>query len=107
MSSSEPVECKITNMGNLKLSLWSQLKYNNMTFLQLIESFNLCYDLNIDQIMFNDKIIYSIFMNDNKKKDISSQNILEYLNVKEALLNIAITSINDENQTEIINIKII
>jgi ubiquitin-activating enzyme E1 len=104
--SSEPLQCKNTKIGNLDISLWTQLKFQNMTFQELIYYFEIEYNLNIEQIIFNDKTIYNIFFNEKKKNDILSKDILKYLNLTEAILTITISDIDNDELNEIINVFI-
>lgn len=104
--SSEPVPCKSKKIGKLYMSLWTQLKFKNMTFQELIEFFKIEYDLNVEQIMFNDKSIYSIFLNEKKRNEILLKNILSHLETTEAILMVTISDIDDDESNEIINVII-
>ncbi len=106
IGSSEPVECKSKKIGNLNVSLWTQLKFKNMTFHELIDFFKIEYNLNVEQIMHSDKNLFSIFMNEKKKKEIIKKDILNYLNMKECILNVTVSDENNDELNEIINIVI-
>jgi ubiquitin-activating enzyme E1 len=111
MGSSEPVPCKFKKIGNLKISDWTSLEYNDMSIESLINILNKEYNINIDQIIYNDKPIYSTFTNENKKKEIITKKISEICNVinKSECYNliISISDIDDDENEEIININII
>ena len=104
--SSEPVPCKSKKIGKLDMSLWTQLKFKNMTFQELINYFNIEYNLTIEQIMFNDKSVYSIFLNEKKKNQVLSKEILYYIEAKEAILTVTISDEEDDELNEIINVFI-
>ena len=109
MGSSEPVECKYKKVGNLKISLWTTLEYNNISLEKLINTLDKDYNLNVDQIMYNDKSIYSMFMNENKKKEIINKKINELIELNglsKCNLIVNISDKNDEDNEEIINILI-
>lgn len=105
--SSEPVPCKSKKIGKLDMSLWTQLKFKNMTFEELINYFKIEYNLNIEQIMFNDKSVYSIFLNEKKKNELFKKEILSHLKINEAILIITISDEEDDESNEIINVVMV
>jgi ubiquitin-activating enzyme E1 len=106
IGSSEPVECKTKKIGNLNVSLWTQLKFKNMTFHELIDFFKIEYNLNVEQIMHSDKNLFSIFMNEKKKKEIIKKDILTCLNMKGCVLNVTVSDEDNDELNEIINVVI-
>ena len=81
MGSSEPVSCINKKLGNLDITLWTKLQFNDITIQNIINEFNNKYKLNIDQIMYNDKTLYSTFMNENKKQNILNKNISNLIDI--------------------------
>jgi ubiquitin-activating enzyme E1 len=111
MGSSEPVKCKFKKIGNLKISIWTTLEYKDITIQELINKLEKEYNINIDQIMYNDKTIYSTFINENKKKDILPKNISDLCNVINKTniysLMVSISDKDDDENEEIVTINII
>lgn len=111
MGSCEPVKCKFKKIGNLNISTWTTIEYKDMTIGNLINKLDKDYNLNVDQIIYNNKPIYSSFTNENKKKDILLKNISELCNVinKSDSYNLMITIYDDEDEEneEIINVNIV
>ncbi len=111
MGSSEPVKCKYKKIGELKISIWTTIEYKDITIQGLINKLDKEYNINIDQIMYNDKTIYSTFINENKKKDILSKKISELCNVinksDNYSLMVSISDKDDDENEEIITINII
>ncbi len=112
MGSSEPVKCKFKKIGELKISIWTTLNYEDITIQELINKLDNEYNINIDQIMYNDKTIYSTFINENKKKDILSNKISELCNSNNTsntnnyTLMVSISDKDDDENEEIISINI-
>lgn len=106
IGSSEPMECKTKKIGKLDISLWTQLKLKNMTFQELLNFFEIEYNLNIEQIIYSDKNIFSIFMNEKKKKELMHKNILFHLSTNECILNVTISDENNDELNDIINIVV-
>jgi ubiquitin-activating enzyme E1 len=111
MGASEPVKCKYKKIGELKISIWTTLEYNDMILDNFINKLEVDYNVNIDQIIYNDKSIYSTFTNENKKKDLLSKKISELCNIINKSdsynLMISISDKDDDENEEIINVNII
>lgn len=108
IGSSEPIQCKYKKLGNLDISLWTNLKYNNITIKELLDIFNNDYNVNINQILYNDKTIYTEFMNKDKIKNIINKNILDITKNDKSILTLNISDdSNDSDDSDIINITII
>jgi len=111
MGSSEPVKCKYKKIGELKISIWTTLEYKDITIRELINKLDKEYNINIDQIMYNDKTIYSTFINENKKKDLFCKKISELCNLinksDNYSLMVSISDKDDDENEEIITINII
>ena len=105
MGSSEPISCKSTYIGNLIVSLWTKLKYNNLTISQLINKFKNEFNVEIDQIMYNNTSIYTNYMNDIKRKDIINKDIKTLVNKKDDIV-IQLSISDDKDISEIINVEI-
>ena len=105
MGSSEPIECKITNVGKLNISLWTKIKLNNMNIIQLINKFKNEFNVEIEQIMYNDKSIYSNYMNEIKKKEIINKDIKTLVNKTDNIL-LQINISDDKDNSEILNLEI-
>ena len=106
IGSSEPVPCKKISVGKLNISLWTKLKFNDMSIKQLIANFKNIYDVDVDQIMSDNISIYSNYMNQNKKNDILDKNIKTLIDKHDnIILNISISDNNDNS--EIILVEII
>jgi len=76
MGSSDPVGCSSKKIGNLNISLWTKLKYNNITVRELIKQLN-TNKVNVSNIMYNDITLYSDYMSDNKKKKNIDKNFVD------------------------------
>jgi ubiquitin-activating enzyme E1 len=106
IGSSEPVACKSVHVGKLDISLWTKLKYDNMTIIELINKFKNEFNVEIDQIIFNNTSIYTSYMNETKRKEILNKNIKSLVNKTDnIILQVSITDDNDIS--EIINLEII
>jgi ubiquitin-activating enzyme E1 len=110
MGSSEPVKCKFKKIGDLKISTWTTLEYNDISLEELINKLYKEYNINIDMIMYNDKSIYSTFINEHKKKEIFSKKISDICNLINKSdsynLMISISDKDDDMNEEIINVNI-
>jgi ubiquitin-activating enzyme E1 len=104
MGSSEPVPCITKKIGELNINLWTKLKYNNMTVDEFIKKLNKEYKIKVDNIMYNDKSIYTCFMNTSKRNEILNKKILDITNNMNCVLNVSIS--DKEENDDIILIEI-
>lgn len=106
MGSSEPVQCKSSKVGNLDVTLWTKLYYKNMSVIELINILKSTYNVDVDNIMYNNTSLYTSYMNEKKKNEILNKNIKSLIEHNE---NITLhVSISDESDnSEIILIEII
>lgn len=108
IGSSEPICCTSTNVGKLKVNLWTQIKLQNLTLEKLLSYFKTEYNVNITNIMYQDKIVYSIFINKNKIDEILHKKISDILEIKENFnISANIEDVDNDEISEIININII
>ena len=106
MGSSEPVQCISKNIGKLNVSLWTKLKFNDMNICDIIQMFKNNYDLDIEQIMYNDTTIYSNFMNETKKQNILNKKFNEILTDKKNTYILTISVSDKSDESEIILVEI-
>jgi len=78
MGSSDPVACPIKKVGNIDISLWTKLKYNNMSIAELINKLN-TYKVNVSNIIYNDITLYSDYMSEIKKKENINKTIIDLI----------------------------
>lgn len=103
--SSEPIACQIKKFGNLEMSIWTQIKIKDMTFIKLFELIKTKYDLHIEQIIYNDRNIYSRFMNNIKKNNLMDKKLSEITKAINIFLNVTVSKIeNDNDENEIISV---
>jgi ubiquitin-activating enzyme E1 len=108
IGSSEPISCPSTNVGKLKVNLWTQIKLQNMTLQNLLIYFETEYNVNITNIMYQDKIVYSTFINKNKIDEILNKKISDILEIKDNFnISANIEDVDNDEISEIININII
>ena len=108
MGSSEPVQCINKKIGNLNVSLWTKLKFNDMNICDMIEIFKNNYDLDIDQIMYNDTTLYSTFMNETKKQNILNKKFNEILTDKKNtyILTMSVSDKSDESEIILVELNL-
>lgn len=108
IGSSEPIACPTKKIGKLDINLWTSLQFNDDTITNLIEKFKTEYEVNITNIMYQDKILFSNFMNKTKRDEISKKTISEIISSKENInLAVNIEDINNDDENEIINVTLI
>ena len=105
MGSSEPMPCITKKIGELNINLWTKLKYNNMTVDELIKKLNKEYKIKVDQIMYNDKSIYTCFMNTIKRNEILNKKIFDITNNMNCVLNVSVS--DREENDDIILIEVV
>jgi ubiquitin-activating enzyme E1 len=110
MGSSEPIPCSKKRVGNLDISLWSQLEINDMdddtTIADFIEEMNDSYNVVVSNIMYNDISIYTDYMNENKKQNVLQYKLKELIKTTNNILNICIYDANDDTIDEMISVEI-
>ena len=106
MGSSEPMQCTSKKLGNLNISLWTKLKFHNIKLNEFIKMFKNNYDLNIDQIMYNDMTLYSNFMNETKKQNILNKKIDEIIEDKKNTYTLTVSVSDESDENEIILIEL-
>ena len=115
MGSSDPVGCTVKKIGNLNISLWTKLKYNNMTIQELINQLA-NYKVNVSNIMHNDITLYSDYMSENKKKENINKTVIELIkninnyndeNKKNYTIDVCINDIDNDENDDMIMVEII
>ena len=106
MGSSEPMQCTSKKLGNLNISLWTKLKFHNIKLNEFIKMFKNNYDLNIDQIMYNDMTLYSNFMNETKKQNILCKKFDEIIEDKKNTYTLTVSVSDESDENEIILIEL-
>jgi ubiquitin-activating enzyme E1 len=111
MGSSEPVACKSKKVGNLDINLWTKISYTNMTIDEFIKKLQREYSVKVDQIMYNDKTLYSCFMNITKRNEILNKKIKEIVipnnSINSEKVNLTISISDKDDNDEIIIVEII
>jgi ubiquitin-activating enzyme E1 len=103
MGASEPITCKNKKVGELDINIWTNIKYNDMILEEFIKKIHRDYKVKIEQIMYNDKSIYSCFMNTNKRNEVLNKKITELTDSNNPTLMISISDKDDND--DIIMIK--
>jgi len=106
IGSSEPLSCKTNRIGDLDVSIWTKLYFKNMYIIDLINTFKNTYNINIENIMYNNTYIYANYMGEKKKNDILNKDI-KYLIGKtdNILLNVGIS--DEKDNIDVILIEIL
>ena len=112
MGSSEPVDCPVKKVGNIDISLWTKLKFNNMTIRDFISQLN-TLKVNISNIMYNDVTIYSDYMNETKKQENINKTIIDLINQfnkedkKSYTIDVCVNDIDNDENDDMILVDII
>ncbi len=106
MGSSEPGPCKITKLGKLNLSVWSVFKFKSTNTIQDICDYFEEQYIEVDEILHNNKKIYSSYGNNNKLTNKDQLTKVIDSNSSNIMLQASVTDINNEEKSEIINIII-
>lgn len=101
---SEPIACKNKKVGDLDINIWTNITYNDMLLDEFIKKIHKEHKVKIEQIMYNDKSIYSCFMNTNKRNEVLIKNISELTNTNNPTLTVSISDKDDND--DIILVKI-
>lgn len=104
MGASEPITCKNKKVGELDINIWTNIKYNNMMLDEFIKKLHKDYKVKIEQIMHNDKSIYSCFMNTNKRNEVLNKKITELTNTNQPILTVSISDKEDNDDIIMVNI---
>lgn len=105
MGSSEPVQCKSTKVGDLNVTLWTKLYYKNMTISELINTLKSTYNIDVDNIMYNNTSLYTSYMNEKKKNEILNKNI-KSLTEHNGNITLHVSISDTEDNSEIILVEI-
>ena len=103
MGASEPITCKNKKVGELDINIWTNIKYNDMTLEEFIKKLHKDYKVKIEQIMYNDKSIYSCFMNTNKRNEVLTKKITELTDRNNPSLMVSISDKDDNDDIIMVN----
>ena len=110
---SDPIECKYTQIGKLKINLWNKFTSTSQSVEELIEEFEEKYDIRVAGINCDSKVLFNIYSssntNTNTKFDRTIMSgmidmIIEENNLDE---NMEDENMEDENISEVIKIYLI
>ena len=115
---SDPIECKYTQIGKLKINLWNKFTSTSQSVEELIEEFEEKYDIRVAGINCDSKVLFNIYSssntNTNTKFDRTIMSgmidmIIEENNLDENMEdeNMEDENMEDENISEVIKIYLI
>jgi ubiquitin-activating enzyme E1 len=105
IGASEPIACKNKKVGDLDINIWTNITYNDMLLDEFIKKIHKEHRVKIEQIMYNDKSIYSCFMNTNKRNEVLTKKISELTNTNYPTLTVSISDKDDNDDIIIIKIN--
>jgi ubiquitin-activating enzyme E1 len=103
IGASEPVACKNKKVGDLDINIWTNITYNDMLLDEFIKKIHKEHRVKIEQIMYNDKSIYSCFMNTNKRNEVLTKKISELTNTNYPTLTVSISDKDDNDDIIMVN----
>jgi len=105
---SEPMPCSYNNIKDKKVSIWNYYELKeDVTIKELFEQLSSFYDLEIDTIMYESKLIVSPLSNNNDRLDMKISKIIEYFDIelKDKIIEFQIDCLMEEEDYDLPNIK--